>query len=284
MRNHSHGRSMLVHTEPLTPRGQVINAIRNTVSTTEFAVRTNRLAMDATTARTRLPNMEISMIRNQLSWAYARWSSATGTVWAPNASPKKATERDATISINARLIGLRAGRCWRGAGSSGPLADIYAVRVETRENAVLDRAAQQVDLGRSGTAHFDVLGADAVKVLARRRIPDAELLCGKLERQSGRVQVKDLALSTTQLGFRKVAVGVDRRRPLQVVQHVTTSDRRYGAHHDLGCGRLGDHPGGAGGEGLAHQGDTVGDAVHQHGRPGGLDALHVLGDRGAITE
>jgi hypothetical protein len=79
-------------------------------------------------------------------------------------------------------MGLRAGRGWR-VGSAEPLADIYAVRVETRKNAVFNRPSQQVDLGGRGASHLDVLGADAIEVLARGGIADAQLLGSELERE-----------------------------------------------------------------------------------------------------
>src|SRR5690606_10609081 len=107
------------------------------------------------------------------------------------------------------LMGLRAGRGWRRAGSAEPLTDIYAIRVETREDAIFHSSTQQVHLGWRGAPDLDVLGADAIKVLACGGVPDSQLLGSELERQSRGVQVQDLAFAPPQLGLREVAVRVD---------------------------------------------------------------------------
>src|SRR5690554_3380848 len=101
---------MVGHSALETPIGQVIRASRKTLSTNTLAVRTKRLTIEAITASTKPPNRLTPAIRNQVLSVYFHWSRATGTVWAPKASPKNATDRDATISISARLIGRRAGR------------------------------------------------------------------------------------------------------------------------------------------------------------------------------
>src|SRR4051794_37961811 len=60
------------------------------------------------------------------------------------------------------------------AARSGLIVD--GVGIELGQDAVLDGAAQQVDLGRRRPPHLDVLHPDAVEVLACRGQGDAELV------------------------------------------------------------------------------------------------------------
>ena len=113
---------------------------------------------------------------------------------------------------------------------------------------------------------------------------DAQLLRGELERKPGGVEVKNLALATTELRLREVAVGVDGRGPLQVVEHIPPRHRGDGGHHRGRRGGLGDHAGRTGGQGLPHQGDPVGDAVHQHRGAGAAGEVHVVGDERPVAE
>src|SRR5690606_1448976 len=155
----------------------------------------------------------------------------TGKVCAPKRRPKKATEREATTFIWDRLIGLRG--CLSGSATSASVL-IPTVRVETRQDAVFHGATQPVDLRRGGSTHFDVLDANAVEILASGRVPDAEALRRKLEGKPRGVEVQDLTLASPELRLREGAVGVDRCRPFEVVEHVTPRDGGKRRHDGLG--------------------------------------------------
>src|SRR5690554_5818594 len=107
----------------------------------------------------------------------ARWPSAAGNVCAPNRIPKSATARAMTTSRLATLMGRLGCFCpgW-GGSATGRSGAIERVDIHAGQDAVFDSPAQQVNLGGRGTPDLHVLHADAVEVLARGRVADAELL------------------------------------------------------------------------------------------------------------
>src|SRR5690606_13987715 len=119
-----------------------------------------------------------------------------------NATPMTAASRATAASTRSRLSGLRTGR--PSAGSPAGLG-VATVGVESRQDAVLHRSTEQIDLGRRGASDLDVLDADAVEVLPRGRVADPELLGGELQGKTRRVQVQDLPFATPQLCLGEVA-------------------------------------------------------------------------------
>src|SRR5215207_1622861 len=147
---------------------------------------------------------------------YADCATATGTVCAPNTRPNAPNARAETVSTDARLTAVRRRGAARMARQSA--AGIPAFGIESGQDPVLHRATQQVDLRGRGTAHFDVLRANPVEVLPGGRVRDAELHRHELQRQPRRVEVQHVAFAPAELRLREVAIGLDRARPLDVVQ------------------------------------------------------------------
>ena len=92
-----------------------------------------------------------------------------------------------------------------------------------RHDAVLHRAAQQIDLRRRRAADLDVLHAHAGDVLLGGRVRDAQPLGDDLEREPGGVQPQHLALARRQLRVGEVAVALDGARPLDVVERLAAA-------------------------------------------------------------
>ena len=109
-------------------------------------------------------------------------------------------------------------------------------------------------------------------------------IADELQRQARRVEVQHVALAPSELRLREVAVGLDRARPLDVVEHLALRDGGDGADHGRHRRRLGDDARRPGGERLAHGGDAVGDAVHEHGAARVEHGPHVLGHARPVAE
>src|SRR6478735_174986 len=173
-----------------------MSATRYTTANVMLAPRTCCRSTEARAASARLTTRANTMTPAHRGEELRSCSTIAGIDCSMNAKPNPAAERAIAVSTRTRLSGLRTTRP-RGTGASraGETSAI-AVGVEPRQDAVFDGAAQQIDLGRRRTSHLDVLGTDAVEVLARRRVADAELLGRELEREAGCVQVQDLALAT----------------------------------------------------------------------------------------
>src|SRR5215207_10696927 len=135
------------------------------------------------------------------STSAADCSSATGIVCAPNTSPKRPRAREAIVSTCALVTVARRRGARRGTRHSA--AGISALCVQPGKDPVFDRAAEQVDLRGSRSSDLHVLRADAVEVLAGRRMGDAELHRHELQRQSRGVQVQHVALTPAELGLRE---------------------------------------------------------------------------------
>ena len=109
--------------------------------------------------------------------------------------------------------------------------------------------------------------------------------CGhELERQARRVEVQHVALTTPELRLREVAVGLDRARPLDVVEHLAPRDGRDRGDHGGRRRRLRDD--------ARRRRRRAPRAPRRRGRrccararaAGGEHRAHVLGHAGAVAE
>ena len=67
-------------------------------------------------------------------------------------------------------------------------------------------------------------------------------IANELQRQAGCVEVQHVALAPAELRLGEVAVGLDRARPLDVVEHLALRDQRDGADHRRHRGAFGMTP------------------------------------------
>src|SRR5690554_3550965 len=100
-----------------------------------------------------------------------------------------------------------------------------------RDDAILHRAAKQIDLRRSRPPHLDVLHAHAIDVLLGGRVGHPQPFGDDLQRETRGVQAQDLAFAHRELCICEVAVSFDSTGPFNVVEGLTSRDRANGVEY-----------------------------------------------------
>src|SRR5687768_9608534 len=112
------------------------------------AIRIQRRTMEPITASSRLVTRPPTMTMDHTVCRFGSSARRVGRSCRKNATLNPAAERATADSTRRRLSGLRTCRPWGGAARDALVA-IAAVGVEPRQDAVLDRSTEQVDLRRS---------------------------------------------------------------------------------------------------------------------------------------